>query len=572
MTHGRPTLTAVFVTAAIASTAPVRAPAGAQSVQFRNVARDVGILFGHDNDRSEDRHLPETMGSGGVVWDYDNDGWADVLLVGGGPLAGERQTGDGPHHRLFRNRGDGTFADVTAASGLNGDGHGMGACAADYDNDGWTDLFITGVAADNLYRNAGDGQFVDVTVEAGIDAGPWSASCAFGDVDNDGDVDLYVTRYVDWSIDNNRHCTNSNVPAYCHPNIYNPVPDTLYRNNGDGTLTDVSREAGVGIVEGNGLGVAFGDYDQDGWIDIHVANDALPNFLFHNTGGGGFEENGFFAGVAVGANGEAQAGMGTDMADTDGDGLFEILVTNLDKETHSLYQNLGGGLFADVTVESGLAQATRPFVGFGAAFFDYDNDSDLDLAIANGDVIDNVSLYRDDTTYPQRNLLLRNDGVGRFTDVGPESGPGFALEKVSRGLLVGDLDNDGDLDVIVTNNGQEADVLRNDGGRANAALMVRAVGSISNRDGIGARLTLSGGGRVLVREVRAGSSYLGQNDLRVHFGIGAARMADRLEIRWPGGVIDVIEDIESNHILTVVEGEGVRDRRPFEPEDAGTRR
>ena len=529
MANGRPSLTAMFLASAIASTAP------AQSVLFSNVAREAGIVVEHDNDRSADRHLPETMGSGGIIWDYDNDGWVDVLLVGGGPLSGERPAGDGTHHRLFRNRGDGTFVDVTSAAGLNRAGHGMGACGADYDNDGWTDLFITGVEADTLYRNAGDGRLLDVTAEAGVAAGGWSASCAFGDVDNDGDVDLYVTRYVDWTTENNRHCTNSNFPAYCHPNIYSPAPDTLYRNNGDGTLTDVSRETGVGSVEANGLGVVFGDYDQDGRTDIHVANDAMPNFLFRNSENGQFEESGFFAGVAVGANGEAQAGMGTDMADVDGDGLFEIVVTNLDKETHSLYQNLGGGLYADITIESGLAEATRPFVGFGAAFFDFDNDSDLDLAIANGDVIDNVSLYRDDTTYPQRNLLLRNDGRGRFSDVGPASGPGFALEKVSRGLIVGDLDNDGDLDIIVTNNGQEADVLRNDGGSANGGLLVHTVGAIGNRDGIGARLTLSAGGRLMVREVRAGSSYLGQNDRRVHFGLGAARTADRLEIRWPGG-------------------------------------
>ena len=535
-----------------------------QPVLFTDVSGEVGIQFEHENGASADKHLPETMGSGAVIFDYDNDGWSDVFLVNGAFLASDSEAEDGSGHHLYRNNGDGTFADTTEAASLNSSGYGMGACAADYDNDGWTDLYVTSVSADTLYRNTGDGVFADVTADAGIASELWSASCAFGDIDNDGHVDLYVTHYVDWSPENNKHCTNSNQPAYCHPNVYDPVADTLYLNNGDGTMTDVTREVGMGAVEGNGLGVVFGDYDEDGWIDIYVANDAVPNFLFHNIGGRAFEEDGFWAGVAVGGSGKPQAGMGTDMADIDGDGLFEVFVTNLDKETHSLYQNLGEGLFSDITLESGLAQATLPFVGFGTAFFDYDNDSDLDLAIANGDVIDNVSLYRDDTTYEQRNLLLENNGAGRFSEVGPAAGPGFQLQKVSRGLVVGDLDNDGDLDIVVSNNGQPADVLHNEGGNRNSSLLVRTVGTRSNRSGIGARLKLSVGDRLLVRDVKAGSSYLSQNDGRVHFGLGSARTADRLEIEWPSGDVDIMEDIEANHILTVVEGEGLTDRRPFE--------
>jgi len=298
-------------------------------------------------------------------------------------------------------------------------------------------------------------------------------------------------------------------------------------------------------------------------VDIYVANDSTPNFLFHNKGKGVFEEVGIRAGVAMGAGGKPLAGMGTDMGDINGDGLLDIFVTNLDKETHSLFRNMGKGLFANVTFESGVGQATLPFVGFGAAFFDYDNDGDLDLAIADGDIIDNVKLFRDNTTYEQRNLLLENDGSGRFHDVGPASGPGFALKKVSRTLAVVDLDNDGDLDILIGNNGQTADLLRNDGGNRSNALLIRTVGSKSNRDGIGARLKLTVNGKVLLRHIKAGSSYQGQNDLRAHFGLGTAKMAERLEIVWPSGTVDSVENVEANQILTISEGRGVTAKEPF---------
>jgi hypothetical protein len=340
------------------------------------------------------------------------------------------------------------------------------------------------------------------------------------------------------------------------------VPDILYRNNGNGTFNDISRESGV-TKAGNGLGVVFGDYDDDGWTDIFVANDSSPNLLYRNKGKGVFEELGFWAGVAVGADGKPLAGMGTDMGDINGDGLLDIFVTNLDGQTHSLYQNLGKGLFNNVTFLSGVGEVTLPFVGFGTAFIDYDNDTDLDLSIANGDVIDNIKRLRDSTSYEQLNLLLRNDGTGKFTNVGPASGPGFALKKPSRGLVTGDLDNDGDLDIVVSNVGATSDVLQNEGGNRNNSILVRTVGSKSNRDGIGARLRLFVGNKVLRRDVKAGSSYLGQNDLRVHFGLGDAQRADRLEIRWPGGAVETIENIQANQIIAVREGEGIISRQPF---------
>jgi hypothetical protein len=534
------------------------------AVTFTNIAPQAGVNFKHQNGASPQKFMPETMGAGALIFDYDGDGWPDIFLVNGGSFVDTRAAA-AARHALFRNNGNGTFTDKSANSGLGVAGYAMGICSADYDNDGWPDLYVTGVTTNKLYRNNGSGSFLDVTAKAGAGgSGVWSSSCAFADIDNDGDVDLYVTNYVNFTVDNNKYCTGGgDIRTYCHPNVYKSLPHILYRNNGDGTFTDITKEAGVYRTDGNGLGVVFGDYDNDGWTDFYVANDSVPNFLFHNKGNGVFEEVGFRAGVALGGEGRPLAGMGTDMGDIDGDGLLDFIVTNLDRETHSLYHNLGKGLFANVTFESGVGQATLPFVGFGAAFVDYDNDSDLDLTIVNGDIIDNVSRFRDNTTYEQRNLLLENNGAGKFRDVGPVAGSGFALKKVSRALAVGDLDNDGDMDFVVGNNGQTVDVLRNDGGNSSNALLVRLVGSKSNRDGIGARVKLTVGGRVLMRYVKAGSSYQAQNDLRVHFGLASAQQADRMEILWPGGTVDTVEGIKANQIVTVTEGRGVTRQEPF---------
>jgi hypothetical protein len=534
-----------------------------EPVRFIDVALESGIDYRHENGPTPDKYMPETMGAGAVMLDYDGDGWVDLFFVNGGSFL-DRDVADTARHRLYRNNGDGTFSDATGAADIGISGYGMGACSADYDNDGWTDLYVTSFGDDRLYRNTGTGRFEDATAGSGAGAGLWSASCAFGDIDNDGDVDLYVTRYVNFAPDNNKYCGQiGDIRTYCHPNVYVGLPDVLYRNDGDGTFTDVSREAGIYNTDGNGLGVVFGDYDDDGWVDIYVANDSVPNFLYHNEGGGVFEEVGLWAGVAVGGNARPLAGMGTDMGDVSGDGLADIVVTNLDTETHNLYRSLGAGQFADATFQSGVGEATAPFVGFGVAFADYDNDTDLDLVIANGDVIDNIGLFRDDKTYEQRNLLLENDGTGKFSDVGPASGAGFGLEQPSRGLAVGDVDNDGDLDMLISNVGLGPNLLRNEGGNGRNALLVRTVGTSSQLEGIGARLRLTVDGGTLAREVRAGSSYLSQHDLRVHFGLGPADGAERLEVLWPSGQRDVIEGIEANQILTIREGEGLVDRRPL---------
>ena len=533
-------------------------------VQFQDIAEAAGVRFLHTNGASPKLYMPETMGSGGLFFDYDDDGWLDIFLVDSGSFA-DKELASRARSVLYRNQGDGTFRDATARSGLVNRHYGMGACAADFDNDGDRDLYVTNFGPNILFSNDGDGVFTDIT-ETGATGSPrWSTSCAFADIDNDGDVDLYVANYVDFTRDNNIYCGDriARERAYCHPHAYNGVPDQLFRNDGDGTFVDISREAGVANAEGKGLGVVFGDYDNDGWTDIYVANDSVPNFLYRNQGNGTFEEVGVWSGVAVNGDGRPEAGMGTDMGDYDNDGLQDIFVTNLDTETNTLYHNNGEGLFTDHTLGAGQGKPSLPYVGFGTSFLDYDNDGDLDVAVANGHILPNAGFFREGQTYAQRNLLFRNDHSGLFTEVGALSGPGLASEKISRGLAVGDIDNDGDVDLLITNNGQSADLLRNDGGNQLNSLLIRLRGTKSNRDGIGTRLRLFLEKKIQHREVRCGSSYLGQNDLRVHFGVGRASQIERLEVRWPGGMVEVFENLAVNQILTLVEGEGVVHREAF---------
>lgn len=533
-------------------------------VVFTSVTTEAGVDFAHTNGASPDKFLVETMGSGAVMLDYDADGWIDLFFVDGGSLA-DLSVARRAHHRLYRNERNGTFKDVTVASGIRQGDYGMGACAGDVDGDGRIDLYVTSYGPNLLYRNAGDGRFEDVTAAARVGLARWSASCAFLDADRDGDLDLFVTNYLDAPPGANRFCGDAaqRMRVYCHPLNYPGVPNVLYRNDGNGRFTDWSVEAGVAAKAGNGLGVAVGDYDDDGWPDVFVANDAVPDMLFHNEGNGGFSEVALLAGVAVGRDGRARAGMGTEFADYDGDGRLDLVVTNHEFETHSLFRNDGAGAFVDVTVESGLASPTLPFVGFGVALADVDADGLLDLAIVNGHVIDNTALFRAGSTHAQRKLLFRNVNGRRFVEMGRQAGPGFARDGVGRSLVAGDLDNDGDVDLVVTNNGGAPELLRNDSPNRGNAILVRLVGRESNRDGIGARVTVAAGGRTLVREVKSGSSYLGQSDLGVHVGLGGAVRADRIDIRWPQGTIETIRDVPANQIVTVTEGQGITERTPF---------
>ena len=551
------------VAAAIAGTAAVVVGAQAQLPQFVDVARQAGIVFQHTNGASPEKHLVETMGSGGLFFDYDGDGWIDAFLVDGGSFA-DPATARRARHRLYHNRGTGTFEDVTERSGIQHHDYGMGACAGDVDGDGRPDLYITNFGPNTLYRNRGDGTFVDITGSAHVGDARWGASCAFADLDGDGDLDLWVTNYVDADRNHSPFCSEGkNERFYCHPLKFDPLPNTLYRNDGSGVFTDVTTESGVGKLRSNGMGVVIVDVDDDGRPDVFVANDSLPNFLFHNTGGMRFTEIGLAAGVAVATYGTARAGMGIDAADYDGDGRLDLVITNLDFQMHTVSRGLDHLLFANATLESGIGLPTLPFVGFGVSFLDFDNDAQLDIALVNGHVLDNAPRFRSGATYAQRKLLFRNTTLRRFAEVGRSTGAAFSALTVGRGLAVGDIDNDGDLDLLVTNNGQAAELLRNDGGNRGNALVVRLVGSRANRDAIGARVRVTSGARTQRRDVKAGSSYLSQNDVRVHVGLGTAATADLVEVKWPDGRIETIRNVQANQLITIREGEGLVERKPL---------
>ena len=552
---------------------PARQAPATGKVVFRNIAMTAGVNATHVNGASPEKYFAEIMGSGGLFFDVDGDGWLDIFVVDGGSIASPKVAATA-RHRVFRNRGNGTFVDVSAQSGIRHREYGMGACAGDYDNDGAVDLYVTNYGPNQLFRNAGGGRFVEVPKAGGAGTALWSTSCAFTDIDRDGFLDLFVTNYVRAEKTNNKFCGRRSpvmLRGYCHPLAYDPSPNVLYRNTGKGSFEDISVKAGIAGLRGNGLGVAVADVDEDGWPDVFVANDGRPNFLFRNKGGGSFEEIGLLAGVSLAADARPRAGMGTAFGDYDGDGRLDLVVTNHEFEMHSLFRGLGGGVFTDVTLGSGLGPLTLPYVGFGVAFVDFDNDTRRDLVIVNGNVVDNIAEFRKGAKHAQPALLLRNAG-DRFQNVGAQAGPAFTVEMVSRALAKGDVDNDGDLDLLITSNGGAVQLLLNDGGNRNNAILVRIAGSTtlaagstgrSNRDGIGARIRLTAGGRTFVDHVTSGSSYLSQNDMRAHFGLGAAARADQLEIVWPSGRVDVVKDPPVNHVITVSEGQGETGRAPF---------
>lgn len=562
-------MTRVLFTLLIAVAGAVLSAAEDALPQFVDVTREAGIEFHHTNGASPDKHLVETMGSGAVFFDYDADGWIDLFLVDSGSLA-DSAVARRAQHRLYRNRGNGTFEDVTGRSGIRHSAYGMGACAGDYDGDGRVDLYITNDGPNVLYRNQGDGAFADVTAAARVGMAQWSASCAFADLDRDGDLDLWVANYLDADPTHPPVCADARTRErfYCHPLKYDPLPNTLYRNDGSGTFTDVSTASGIGTLRSNGLGIVIVDFDEDGWPDVFVANDNLPNFLFHNRGMMRFTETGLGAGVAVASDARARAGMGIDAGDYDGDGRLDLVVTNLDFEMHTLHRGLANGLFADATAESGIGFPTLPFVGFGVAFLDVDNDARLDIVIANGHTLDNAPQFRTGSTYRQRRLLFRNTTGRRFVESGRRMGAGLAVPKVGRGLAAGDIDNDGDLDLLIANNGERADLLRNDGGNRGNALTVRLRGAGANSSAIGARILVTTGSRTQRRDIKSGSSYLSQHDLRAHVGVGTATTIDRLEVRWPSGRVETLSGVAVNQIVTIDEGKGIVARTPF----AGVRR
>jgi hypothetical protein len=526
-------------------------------VQFVDVTESAGIEFLHVNGSSGEKYFPESMGSGVSFLDYDRDGHLDLFLVNSGPLPGYPE-GDIPKDYLYRNNGDGTFSDVTEAAGLGDSGYGMGIACGDYNNDGYPDIYITNFGPNRLYENNGDGTFRDVTQKAGVGDTLWSSSAAFSDIDRDGFLDLFVCNFLEFSVKNHPYCGDRKrgIRAYCHPDFYKGLPDVLYRNNGDGTFTDITREAGVYNSGGKGLGVVFTDYDNDGDPDIFVANDSVRNFLFRNQGDGTFQDATMEANAGYNEDGKTEACMGVDFGDYDNDGHFDLFVTNLDFETNTLYRNSGDGTFYDATFSAGLGEASLLFVGWGTNFFDYDNDRDQDLFVANGHVIDNVDILTGTGEPLHPPFLFENKGNGSFINNSQERGEYFRSVWMGRGAAFGDYDSDGDVDMFITHNNSRGILLRNDGGNRGSWLQVKTVGTRSNRDGIGARIILTDGDRIQMDEVKSGGSYLSQNDLRVHFGLGMNTEVKRLEIRWPSGLVETYKNIKTNQVLLLKEGEG----------------
>jgi enediyne biosynthesis protein E4 len=537
--------------------------ASAPDVQFTDVTREVGVDFTHEHSATSNKYLLETMGGGVALLDYDNDGRLDMFFTNGAGIEDPMPDGKQPDksdrkywNRLYRQNEDGTFTDVTEEAGLTGmpqNYYGMGVAVADYDNDGFQDIYVTGYGGNTLYRNNGDGTFTDVTERAGVAGGGWSASAGFFDYDNDGHLDLFVTRYLEWTFENNGYCGEKKpgYRAYCHPDNYDGVTNILYRNNGDGTFTDVSARTGIADAEGKGLGVAFADYDDDGFVDVYVANDSVQSFLYRNNGDGTFTELGLLAGAGFDEDGKTFAGMGVDFADYDNDGRPDIFVTVLSNERYKLFRHNGDDSFRDVTNLSGVGGATLPFTGWSTRFFDYDNDGWKDLFIANGHVMDNIEKTSPNLSYLQPPLLLRNES-GRFVRVVP--GEAFRQVWAGRGAAFGDLDNDGDMDIVLSNVGQRAVVLRNDGGNRRNWLRIEPVGTQSNRDGIGARVkVVSASGLTQHFTVSTAVGYLSASDKRLLVGLGDDSTARLVEIRWPSGVVQKFEHVEAGQTLVATE-------------------
>ena len=552
-------------------------PSGALD-QFIEVAKPSGINFKLTSGGPEKTYIIEAKGGGGIAWiDYNNDGYPDLFLVNGSTMENWRR-GSSPRSHLYRNNRDGTFTDVSAGSGLDHTGWGMGACVGDYNNDGHDDLYVTYYGGNVLYRNHGDGTFTDVTQRAGVRGHGWGMGCAFGDVDNDGKLDLYVANYVDVDLNHlgkpgsAANCTYRGIATFCGPRGLPGGRDILFHNNGDGTFADVTEKAGIDPHRYSGLGVVMGDFDRDGKLDIYVANDSTPSELYHNNGDGTFTDIAPQAGVAYSVEGQEQAGMGTDAADYDNDGWPDLIKGNFSDDYNNLYHNNHDGTFTDVAYPAGFGSVSWLFTTFGAKFLDYDNDGWKDIFVVDGMVFPQIDRYRTGITYAERNLLFHNLGNGKFDEVGLRSGPALAIRKVSRGLATADYDDDGDLEMMVSNMNDSPDLIRHARKNFDHSILVKTIGVESNRDGIGAEVKVVAGGMTQWDEVRSGGSYLSSSDLRLHFGLGKAKKIDRMEVHWPSGRNDVIADAPMDRILTVKEGQGLVESTPFDKPATPTRR
>jgi hypothetical protein len=527
----------------------------AQPIFEEILPEESGITWVHENALSEERYLPETVGPGCAFLDYDRDGWIDVYLINSGP-SDFYEPPRVLENALYRNNGDGTFTDVTAAAGVAGGTFGMGVAAGDYDNDGFPDLFLTSYGRTLLYRNKGDGTFDEVTERARLSREGWTTSAVWFDYDDDGRLDLFVCSFVDFSPRNRALCEHPRTgkPYYCVPILFPPTRSFLFRNQGDGTFREAGQGSDLQLTVGKALGVVATDVNNDGRLDLFVANDTVQNHLFLNRGENRWTEAGLPAGVGLGEAGQARSGMGVDAADVDGDGFEDLFVANIDREIFSLYRNGGNETFTDVSLQHDIGQATWFFSGWGLRFFDHDNDGLLDLLLANGHPDDQVQQMNPQVTHKQRLLLFRQE-EGRFRDVSARAGPVFSKPFAARGLAVGDLDNDGRSDVLVANNGGPPLVMRNESATGNHWLGLELRGRRSNRDAVGARITWSAGGRVFERLKRGGGSYLASHDPREILGLGKASKVDWLEIRWPGpaGHVERFTNLAADRYLAVAE-------------------
>jgi enediyne biosynthesis protein E4 len=539
---------------------PSKAKDASISVRFTDVRKSAGITFVQDSTETEEKYYLETMGTG-VGWiDYDQDGLMDLYFVQSGATAAYKPSKP-LRSALYHNNGDGTFTDVTEKARVGGEGHyGQGVAVADYDNDGFPDMYVTGYGRAILYHNNGDGTFTDVTTKAGVaDEGAWSTSAGWFDFDKDGWLDLIVTNYLDWSPENNLWC-GERAPgyrSYCNPNNYRGQKTKLYRNNHDGTFSDVSDKSGVGSPESKGMGVVLADFNNDGWTDVAIANDTWPNFLFQNNHDGTFTDISLISGLAASEDGRYEAGMGIDAEDVDGDGLLDVYITHLDFELNRLYHNNGDGTFTDVTYSSGIGNKAMTLSGVAAKFIDYDNDGWPDIVQANGAMVDNVSLYHSEVSYKEPLLMFHNLGNGHFEKSSDSLGPDFIRPVAARGLATADFLNDGTVGLAVNCRGDSPELLRNDGGNANHWLEVLLIGAKSNRDGIGSSLKLTSGSFVRIEQSKGGTSYMSASDPRIHFGLERRTKIDSLVISWPSGQVDKFMNVPVDQIIAVKEGLGV---------------
>lgn len=530
----------------------------ANSIQFKDVTRETGITFVHTDGSSGKRYIVETVSAGLATFDYNGDGRIDILFLNGAPLPGASASGSPPRNALYRNEGDWKFTDVTVEAGLIDNDYHLGVCIGDYDNDNDPDIYLSNFGPNRLYRNNGKGTFTDVTREAGVAVGEHvGAGASFLDMDADGDLDLFAGNYIQFKFEKHRISHMNGYPAYAGPLQFPPAASILFRNNGNGTFTDVSAEAGISSLLGAAMGVIAADYDNDDDTDIIVGNDLRPNFLLKNDGNGRFKEVATLAGIAYDSSGNVQGSMGVECSDWNNDGWLDVYITPYQRQLTLLYENRKGDYFEEVARRTGAASGTYAHVKWGTGLVDFDNDGHRDIFIACGHLIDNVDLFDNSTSYHARNILLRNTGRGRFVNVSDSSGDGLLPKLSSRGAAFDDLDNDGDVDGVILNARREPTIIRNDSPGANGWLQVELKGVKTNRDGVGARVTVRAGGLTLIDEVHSGRSYQSDFGKRLQFGLGAARKADEIEVRWIGGGRDTIREVTADRLIKIVEGRGL---------------